>query len=55
MNEKNYNRLRVLEKTEELVETKATPAISRQINPMYRSVLKFHHEQIAKFSVKDLW
>lgn len=51
-----YNRLRVIEKTEDMVEEKVTPVYTRYTNPTYKSLLKFHHEKIGeKFSVKDLF
>lgn len=61
MDEKNYLRLRVLERTEEMldemVEVTVKPKFSHpnQTNPIYKNLMKFHNEKIGeKFSVKDL-
>lgn len=61
MDEKNILKLRVLERTEELidglVEEQVTPKFSHpgQSNPIYKNLMKFHNSKIGdKFSVKDL-
>lgn len=62
MDEKNILKLRVLEKTEEMlnekVEQEVKPKFSHphQTNPIYKNLMKFHNEKIGeKFSVKDLF
>lgn len=61
MDEKNILKLRVLEKTEqmldEIVEEQVKPKFSHpnQSNPIYKKMLEFHNSKIGeKFSVKDL-
>lgn len=62
MDEKNFIRLRVLERTEntlnETVEEKVAPKFTHpnQTNPIYKNLMKFHNQKIGdKFSVKDLF
>ena len=52
-------RLTVIEQTEtdspRVEEKTEKPAkVERQTNPIAQKLLKFHHEKIGKFSVKDL-
>ena len=61
MDENKFVRLRVLERTEEMlneaVEQKVTPKFvhPNQTNPIYKNLMKFHNSKIGdKFSVKDL-
>ena len=61
MDENNFVRLRVLARTEDLlneaVEQKVAPKFShpKQTNPIYKKMMKFHNSKIGdKFSVKDL-
>jgi len=61
MDENNIFRLRVLERTEEMldgvVEEKAAPKFSypNQTNPLVRKMVQFQNEKIGdKFSMKDL-
>ena len=61
MDETNYLKLRVLERTEEMlnaaVEEQVKPKFEHphQTNPMYRNLMKFHNSKIGeKFSVRDL-
>ncbi|MDR1168255.1 MAG: hypothetical protein LBK53_05115 [Heliobacteriaceae bacterium] len=47
-------KLTVIEKTDEKIgETPKKTA--RQTNPIAKKLLRFHHNEIAKFSVKDLF
>ena len=62
MDEKNFVRLKVLERTEEIlnevVEEKVAPKFTHpsQTNPIYKNLMKFHNSKIGdKFSVKDLF
>lgn len=61
MDEKNILKLRVLEKThemlDEIVEEQIKPKFSypNQTNPIYKKMLEFHNSKIGeRFSVKDL-
>ena len=61
MDEKNILKLRVLERTEEMidgvVEEQVAPKFvhPNQTNPIYKNLIKFHNSKIGdKFSVKDL-
>lgn len=61
MDEKTFLKLRVLERTEEMlnevVEEQVKPKFSHpnQSNPIYKNLMKFHNSKIGeKFSVRDL-
>lgn len=62
MDEKNILKLKVLDRTEEmlddLVEEKIKPHFeyANQSNPIYKKMMQFHNSKIGdKFSVKDLF
>lgn len=56
MDEKQLNRLRVIERTEETLEETVKVRYTLYTNPIYKSMLKFHHEPIGKkFAVSDLF
>lgn len=61
MDEKTFLKLRVLERTEEMlndvVEDQVKPRIAHphQTNPMQKNLMRFHNSKIGdKFSVRDL-
>ena len=61
MDEQNILKLRVLERTEQMldnvVEEQVKPKMvhPNQTNPIYKNLMKFHNSKIGdKFSVKDL-
>ncbi|MBP7211426.1 hypothetical protein KBA27_01175 [bacterium] len=60
MNEEQFLKLRVLEKTEEMLEEKVEVETkhfeyAHQTNPIYRNLVKFHNEEAPKkWSIRDL-
>lgn len=61
MDESKYLRLKVLERTQELLDEAAKEPVKpklvhpNQSNPIYNNMVKFHYEKIGeKFSVRDL-
>lgn len=54
MDENKERKLTVIENTK-TEEAQNEPVKTRQTNPITKKLLEFHHENLKKFSVKDLF
>lgn len=54
MDENKERKLTVIENTK-TEEAQKEPVKTRQTNPITKKLLEFHHENLKKFSVKDLF